>query len=128
MIDAGMLCFSDLEDKDLIVGVEDDDHIFGNKIGKNIYVEYKSNDISTDQFDNDSTIASLARVDVWMVMISKLAFEERKKGICLQKKYAETQSKYLPLAVQQILLKVRGAIHMFKENEITIRMSCAAIL
>ena len=44
----------------------------------------------------------------------------------MQKKYAEAQAKYLPLAVQQILIGIRLVVIDYYENELTIRLGFAS--
>lgn len=125
MIDGKDLCYSEVEDQHAIEGIEEDDNYFQNKIGKSVYNEYMTENVCAENND-ESSIASLARVDVWILLVAKFGAEERKQGNGLQKKYAEAQAKYLPLAVQQILIGIRLVVIDYYENELTIRLGCAS--
>ena len=124
--DANELCFSELKGKEELEGIDDEDQIFSNKIGKQVYYEYMNKKINKED-DDESTIASVARLDVWILTVVTFApFDfDKRKG--LQKKYSELGSKYLPLAVQQILLNVRNAVMLVKVNELSVRMGCPPI-
>lgn len=122
-INSAELCFSELIEDCRKEAMDEEDALFSNQIGRSVYEEYMNHNFKMNHGD-ESSIASLARVDVWISLIAKFVTLEREKGQSIQKLYSDAQNKYLPLAVQQILMKARNAVKMQDENELTLRM-CA---
>lgn len=102
------------------------DRLFQNQIARSVYNEYVGQHI-INRSEVENTIASLARVDVWIYLVAKFSTEEREKGKSLQMKYSETQNRYLPLAVQQILMNIRREVAITHPSELTLRMNCSTI-
>lgn len=124
--DASELSFSEVSDQFKYDGMDLKDNIFRNQIGKSVYNEYMGGQMNASS-EIENTIASIARVDVWIFLVAKFGTAEREKGRSIQVKYSDAQSRYLPLAVQQILCKVRSLVHLVEPSELTLRMNCAAI-
>lgn len=123
---AKQLCYSDMASEYVDSGMNLDDKLFCNQVGRSIYEEYIGRKMDVDKGDQ-ATIASLARVDVWIFLVAKFCTDDREKGKSIQMRYSEAQSIYLPLALGQILTRIRIAVEEEEENELTVRMSCGMI-
>lgn len=125
------LSYSGLPGRESLDGLEDNESIMVNRISNSVFSEFMNQDLSQAGDRDDSTIAFVARIDVWLyVSIGYLCDDnsvdngERKKG--MQKKYQEAISKHLPLAVQQLLSRCRRLLFGVKEAELNVRMGCAS--
>ena len=102
-----------------IDGTEGSNLLF-RKNGKSINYYYLGTKLD---FKNgyETTIPSLTRIDVLMLLFAKYGGEDKvkdntgRKG--LQRLYAADKAKYLPLAIEILLSNARGVLKMEKDNE-----------
>lgn len=73
-----------------------------------MFAEFLNRDMCLKSENDESTIASVAMLDVWIYVTAVFicddrSADQRDKQRGIQKKYQEVLSKHLPLSVQQVL-------------------------
>ena len=88
------------DDKDIDC-VNNLDHMFRNKIGRTVYLDYMKCKVGSEM---ENTIASLARVDVWITLCTRFAVDDWGKVSGFQQIYKKAQENIYQLQCNSYVL------------------------